>query len=279
MTALSELLPRCEHPSRKRTRRLIGVGAFLLFLTGAAAVLEFNPVQLIRDLPFVRALAAEMLPPNFSIFTERPAVLTSIGETVAMAFLGTLFGGGLSIGLALLAAANTTPHPWIGSVTRAVFGIERATPNFIVLLILLIAIGFGPFAAMVSLAIGSIGIFGKLFADAIESVEPGPVEGLDSIGASRWQTIRYGILPQCAPSVLGNWFYAFDVNMRSAVALGVYGGGGLGFELNLSTSILRYEDTLALIICIVLLITGLEKVSDRVRRRLLGRSELSRVRG
>lgn len=272
-------LPERCRPSRIRFVRLASILGALLFLAVASYILGFNPVQVVRDLPFLRALAHEMVPPNLGIFAERPAVLTSVGETVAMAFLGTLFGGMLSVGLALLAARNTTPHPIFAPLTRALLGIERATPNFIVLLILLIAVGFGPFAAMISLAIGSIGMFGKLFAEAIEAVDPAPVESLQAVGANRWQLLRFGIFPQCLPAITGNLFYAFDVNMRAAVALGVYGGGGLGFELNLSTSVLRYEDTLALVICIVCLLTALEKVSDLIRRRLLPETNLKAASG
>jgi len=256
-------------PSRQFRNRMLGLGALVAFLVGASIYLRFNPLTLITEFHYVANLAREMVPPNFGLFAERPSVFASIGETVAMAFLGTLFGGFTAVGLALLAAANTTPHRAVRSGVRAFLATERATPNFIVLLILLIAVGFGPFAAMISLAIGSLGMFGKLFADAIEQVEPGPVEALAASGATRTQIIRYGILPQALPSITANLFYAFDVNLRGAIALGVYGGGGLGFELNLANAILRYEDTLALILVIVVLITGMERVSDFMRHRIL----------
>jgi phosphonate transport system permease protein len=126
---------------------------------------------------------------------------------------------------------------------------------------------------MIALAVGSIGLFGKLFADAIEQVDPGPCESVASVGATRLQVIRYAIIPQVLPSVVANGFYAFDVNLRAAIALGVYGGGGIGFELQLAMKVLRYPDVLALILFIIVLITGMERVSDFVRRRILSGSE------
>jgi phosphonate transport system permease protein len=128
---------------------------------------------------------------------------------------------------------------------------------------------------MLALAIGSVGMFGKLFADAIEQVDPGPAEAVSSVGARPTQVIRYAILPQVLPSVVANGFYAFDVNMRAAIALGVYGGGGIGFELQLAMKVLRYPDVLALILMIIVLIAGMERVSDFIRRRLLRAGTLS----
>ena len=101
---------------------------------------------------------------------------------------------------------------------------------------------------VLTLAVGSIGMFGKLFADAIEQVEVGPGEAVLSVGATRAQVIRYAVLPQVLPSVVANGFYAFDVNIRLAVALGIYGAGGLGFELQLAMKVLRYPDVLALVL-------------------------------
>jgi ABC-type phosphate/phosphonate transport system permease subunit len=89
---------------------------------------------------------------------------------------------------------------------------------------------------------------------------------VDLVGAGRWQVIRYAVMPQVLPVVVGRSFYAFDVNLRAAIALGVYGGGGVGFELQLAMKVLRYADAFALILLIILLITGMERVSDAVRR-------------
>jgi len=185
-----------------------------------------------------------------------------------MAFLGTLVGACIAILLALLAAGNTSPNKWLRLAVRSLLATERCTPNIVVLLVLLIAVGIGPFAAMLSLCIGSIGMFGKLFADAVEQVDPAPGEAIAAAGADRLQIIRYAILPQVAPSIVANVFYAFDVNLRAAVALGVFGGGGIGFELNLARSVLRYKDMLACMILIMILINLMERVADLFRKRL-----------
>lgn len=258
-------------PSQLFRRRLLVVGGILAFLVGAGAWLRFRPLLLFTDFHHLVRLAGEMLPPNFSLLWEKASLYQTVIETLSMAFLATLAGGFIAFVLSFLAAQNTTPHPAVRGVVRTLFGIERATPNFIVLLVLLIAVGFGPFAGMLALTIGSIGMFGKLFADSIEQqVDAGTSEAVGSVGATRFQIIRFSVIPQVLPSVVARWFYAFDVNLRSAIALGIYGGGGIGFELQLAMKVLRYRDVLALVILIVVLITLTERVSDFVRRRLTG---------
>lgn len=261
-------------PSAQFRRRLSGFCVVAAFLVGSGIFLGFKPWLLITDFHYIVKLAAEMVPPNLAMLWEKTTLRASVAETVAMAFLGTLVGGFAALGLAFFAAANTAPHPAVRVVVRALFQFERATPNLITALVLLVAVGFGPFAGFLALTIGSLGMFGKLFSDAIEQVDTGPTEAVVSVGATRWQVIRFAILPQVLPSVVGNVFYAFDVNLRLAIALGIYGAGGLGFELQLAMKVLRYPDVLALVLLIVVLITAMERVSDFFRRRLIGTDTL-----
>ncbi|HEY0947247.1 MAG TPA: phosphonate ABC transporter, permease protein PhnE [Opitutaceae bacterium] len=256
-------------PSAQARRRLLLLGGLAVFLIGAGALLKFEPWLLITDFHHLVRLAGEMTPPNLALLWEKTALYATVGETLGMAFLGTLVGGCIALVLAFFAARNTSPHPLLRGAVRGLFQLERATPNFIVLLVLLVAVGFGPFAGMLALTIGSVGMFGKLFADAIEQVDQGPAEAVTSVGATRSQMIRYAIIPQVLPSVVANWFYAFDVNLRTAIALGIYGGGGIGFELHLAIKVLRYRDVLALVLLIIVLVTLTERVSDFFRRRLL----------
>ncbi len=250
------------------------LGGFVAFVTIAGAFLEFKPWLLFTEFHHLVRLAAEMLPPNLAILFGKTSIYTSLAETVAMAFLGSLCGGAVALVLSFFAARNTAPHPAIRSVVRFLFQLERATPNFIQLMVLLIAMGFGPFAGFLSLFIGSVGMTGKLFADAIEQVEPAPGEAVMSVGASRLQVIRFAILPQVMPSIIATWFYTFDVMLRLSVALGIYGGGGLGFELHLAAKVLRYADVLALVLLIIALILTMERVSDFFRRQLIGSETL-----
>ncbi len=255
-------------PSVRFRRRLLLMGASALALTGCLAYLGFDPLMPIRDFHYVTNLVAEMMPPNFRLLWNKPGIWSSLMQTVSMAFLGTLLGAGAALVLAALAASNTSPNRWVRLAVRSMLAAERCTPHIVVLLVLLIAVGIGPFAAMLSLLIGSVGMFGKLFADAFEQIDPGPPEATAVTGASRLQVIRFAVLPQVAPSLVANCFYAYDVNLREAVALGVFGGGGIGFELNVARSVLRYKDMLACLVLIMVMINLTERVADLIRKRL-----------
>jgi phosphonate transport system permease protein len=268
IAAVPVQVPVTELPSRRFRRRATAVTAGTALLVAALVYLKADPVALIRDFHYVVDLLGQMLPPNFALWRQA-RLWTSLLETISMAFLATLGGATMALVLAVFGATNTSPHWALRMVVRSGLTAERCTPNFVVLLILLIAVGIGPFAAMLSLLIGSLGMFGKLFADAIEQIDRGPLEAIAAAGASRLQIIRYAVMPQVAPSIVANVFYAFDVNLRAAVALGVFGGGGIGFELNVARSVLRYQDMFACLILIIVMITVMERVADFFRRRIL----------
>jgi phosphonate transport system permease protein len=261
-------IPASVLPSARFRRHALIAGASGAALAACLVYLKVDPLALFRDFHYLTNLVGQMVPPNLGLLLAKPDLWMSMVQTISMAFLGTLAGATCAIVLALLAASNTSPNRWMRLGVRSILAAERCTPNIVVLLVLLIAVGIGPFAAMLSLCIGSIGMFGKLFADAIEQVDSRPTEAIAAAGASRLQVIRYGILPQVAPSIVANTFYAFDVNLRAAVALGVLGGGGIGFELNVARSVLRYKDMFACLILIMILINLMERIADYFRKRL-----------
>jgi phosphonate transport system permease protein len=119
-----------------------------------------------------------------------------------------------------------------------------------------------------------MGTFGGLFREIVENADPAPADAIYSVGATRAQVVRYVILPQVAPSFTANFFYAFDINIRLAISLGIFGGGGVGFQLFQAMRVLHYHDALALILLTVVLIVGSEKLSDLFRSRLLSRGSL-----
>jgi phosphonate transport system permease protein len=260
-------------PSVRFKKRLRIVSVTTVVLTVASVFLGFNPVLFFTDFHYLVDLAVEMIPDNLNILTKA-TIYKSIGQTVSMAFLGTLIGGTLAMLLAFLAANNTAPHAWVRHLVRGALALERVTPSMVIILIFITAMGIGPFAGMMALAIGTLGMFGKLFADALEHVETGPVEAISSVGAHKMQVIRYGMMPQVMPSFIANFFYAFDVNLRGAIMLGIFGGGGIGFEYYMVMKVLNYKDALALLLFTIILISLLEKMSDFFRKRIIGQEKL-----
>lgn len=267
-------IPKNALPSKKFKNRITYFSILLLTIVGFSIYLEFDYLLLFTDFHYLVALAQEMTPPNMAALFAKSEILLSIFQTISMAFLGSLFGGFIAIVMSFLAADNTTPNPYLGKLIKSLFAIERVIPSLVIILIFLIVVGLGPFAGMLSLVIGSIGMFGKLFTDAIENCESAPSEALLSGGSNRLQTIRYAVVPQVLPSFIGNLFYAFDINLRAAIGLGVFGGGGIGYEIHMAMQMLRYKDALAMIIFTIILISAFEKISDALRKRIIGNETL-----
>jgi len=256
-------------PSRKARQQWIAIGVLAGLMGALLFALGVNPWDLVTQFHFLTNLAQEMFPPNVALLWTSPRIWTNIWETLAMAFLGTLGGVVLAFGGALLAADNTSPHPMLRLALRSLMAVERAITSFFVLLVLLIALGLGPFAGTVTLTITTFGMFGKLFADAIEQAERGPCEAVGAVGATRTQVIAFAVLPQVMPALVAQSLYAFDFNLRTAIALGIFGAGGLGFELNGANNMLRYRDVLGYTLLTMLFVTAAERVSDALRRRIL----------
>lgn len=255
-------------PSRKRRAFWMFVVANLVFLAGASHVLELDPLLLFTEFHYLADLFLEMTPPALALFWESTKVWQLVAETLAMAVIGTFLGALLALVTAFLAARNTAPVALLRTPVRITLGAMRAAPDFAIMLVLVVAVGFGPFAGALALVIGSAGMFGKLFADAVEQVDRGTLEGLWAVGASRGQTIRYGVIPQVLPSFVANGLYLLEVNTASAIALGTFGAGGLGFAVKVAESTLNYREMLAYILLIIAMMTVLEKASDRVRQGL-----------
>lgn len=257
-----------EYPSRKARLRFLAVAGLFSLLAALLSASRVNPFEAFSQGQHLANLARDMFPPRLSILWERDGLWKSVLETLSMAFAGTAMGLLLALPAGLLGAANTSPHPALRAVIRSALSLERAITSFFFLLVMLIAFGLGPFAGTMTLVIGTLGVFGKLFAEAIERVEAGPVEAIAAVGASRWQQIVFGVLPQAAPALVANALFSFDVNLRLSIALGVFGAGGLGSELMLANNMLRYRDVLALALISMVLVTAFERISDYLRRKI-----------
>ena len=260
-------------PAGYRRRALVFSG-IAIGVVAACSYMGFNPVMLFTEFHYVIELFHSMTPPNLSLLWKDRTIGMAVLETVSMAFLGTLAGGGFAVLLAFLSAENTMSSPFVRIVLRLITSLLRVIPYLFVILVFVVAVGLGPFAGVLTLIISTSGTFGQLFREIIENTDPAPASAVYSVGASRWQVVRYVILPQVLPSFTANFFYAFDINIRLAIGLGIFGGGGIGFQLFLAMRVLRYKDALALIVVTVLLIVISEKFSDAIRRGLLSRGAI-----
>ncbi|HEY0947248.1 MAG TPA: phosphonate ABC transporter, permease protein PhnE [Opitutaceae bacterium] len=268
-SAASASLPRLSGP-RRLGRPLVVATVLGALVWGSGRLCQVS----FSDLGPAWIKGVEVLgyffPPEWGALPELfgPALVT-----VLLAAVATPLGVALSLGFGLAGAKNIAPA-WLRGPVRALIGIERALPELITLLLLVAALGIGPFPGVMALAIGSIGMLGKLLADAIEEIDPRVLESIESVGATRWQVIRHAVLPEVMPALLANSIFRFEVNIRASVLLGAAGAGGIGYELNKAMSMLEYERSLMAILVTLALVFGAERLSDFWRRRVLDGGKL-----
>lgn len=227
----------------------------------------FTPWRLLSSVDNVVNLLQRMWPPSF---VEWERYVRALVVTLWMVFAGTALALMMSVPLAVLAARNTTTGRVAYSFSRAVITFTRAVPDIVFALIFVRAIGLGPTAGVLAIALNSVGMVGKFYSDRIEEIDEGPVEALRTTGATRLQVLSTAVMPQ----VLTNWIalalYRVDINIRSAVIIGFVGGGGIGVELQRVQGQLAYQRLMAIVLIIFVLIVATEKISDAVRRAIVG---------
>jgi phosphonate transport system permease protein len=256
-------------PTKPLAQRVID----LVLWGGVAVVLiaSFGPVEMRRIIVAftksanMREFARDFLHPDFG---EWRLYVAQMWLTVQMALWGTANALLIAVPLGLLGARNIAPS-WIQQPVRRVLDILRAVPDLVIGIMIIVAVGLGPFAGVMALAINTGGVLGKLFAEAVETVAPGPVEGVRATGATRLQEIVWGVIPQVAPLWTSYALYRFESNARSATVLGLIGAGGIGQLLFESLNSFHFSETAAMVVIIVMAVTIIDLLSQAMRSRLI----------
>jgi phosphonate transport system permease protein len=229
-----------------------------------ASQIGMSPGALVRGIPFMWDFLTRLLPPDLSYL---PLLRAATIETIQIAVWGTLLAIAFSIPLAVLGARNTTPHVLVFHGTRLLLNGLRAINELVFALIFVSAVGLGPFAGVLAIAMHATGMLAKFSAEEIEGVDRGQVEAVQATGARRLQVILFGVVPQVIPAFVSYAIYRLDVSIRSATVLGLVGAGGLGFSLFKTMKLFKYHETAT---CI-LVIFGLVLVSDAICAKLRAR--------
>lgn len=228
--------------------------------------LDINPIDvLVNSTSYLADIFGRMLPPDFSGFQN---LMSAMVETIEIAFLGTVIAIALSIPIGLLSARNVSPNFIVFIACRSIIVFFRAVPEFIMAMILVIAIGFGAMPGVLALGLHTMGFLAKFYAEDIEHVDTGPIEAMESIGASNSQRIAFAIVPQVLTSFIGYNLYIFDRNIRMATMLGIVGAGGIGYELQSAFRMFNYPRVSAIIIVIFIVIFIIDMISSAIRKRL-----------
>lgn len=243
------------------------VGAVLLAASyWSATAVEFSLSRLIEGGPYMKDFLSRMWPPDLSIL---PRVFTDTLQTIQLAWISTVVATIISLPVGFLAAANIFESKILRSVTIFLLNADRAVDSLILALFFVSAVGLGPFPGTLALAIHSVGMLGKLFADAIEAIDRGPVEALESCGAGKLATIRWAVLPQVAPHFISFFLFRFELNIRVAVVLGLVGAGGIGFLLTQYMRLFQYQKVCTVLLVILTLVMIVDFFSSKLRRSVL----------
>lgn len=275
--------------ARKRVRltATLGYGALLLVLLAISArISEAYPESLAAGLPRVGEYFYKLLPTLRGDalfggvktagslaywFYRLDAWAWLLFETSQMAALATLGGAALAGLMCFPAAANLAPNRAVYLVCRRTLELFRTVPDIVYALILVWAFGIGPLAGILAIALHTVGALGKLFAEVVENADMRPWEAVQAAGGNWVQAVRYAIVPQVLPNFLSYALLRFEINVRGATVIGFVGAGGIGQELYTVISFNYYEEIGAIILLIILTVSLIDLVSERLRGWAVGR--------
>ena len=239
-------------------------GLVALFLWSAWAT-EISAARLVEGAPFMLDFLRRMLPPDLSVVGNG---VTGAIQTLQIAVVGTGVSALLALPLGFAAARNVSP-PWLFYGARSVLNVFRAIDTLVYALFFVAAVGLGPFPGVLAVVAYTVTVLAKLYSEAIEAIDPGPVEAVDAAGATRLQVLRWGVLPQLVPQFLSFALYRFETNIRAAAILGFVGAGGIGFYIQTYLRTLNYPAASAVLLVLIALVMLVDFASSRIRARLV----------
>ncbi|HET6258795.1 MAG TPA: phosphonate ABC transporter, permease protein PhnE [Pseudonocardia sp.] len=263
-------------PSASSTVAVFVLLAILAAALWAFADLRINVATFVDGSHQAVAFARRTLPLDFP---PLPEILRLCGQTLAIVILATLLSTILSVPLALLAATTTTPNDASRLGARALIVVARAVPDVVLAIVFVRIFGIGALTGVLAMGLHSVGMIGKMYADAIEQIDAGAPTALTATGATRLQRIAGGVLPPVLPAFVAIGLHRLDINLRVSVVLGFVGVQGIGFAIADSLAVLDYQRGIALALVVLVLCIVVELISGAIRTALLGRAAAGPLRG
>jgi phosphonate transport system permease protein len=240
----------------------LGWATILILLAASWRGADMRPLELLRDSGNMSSYAAGFFPPNFSqwrIYVDEMIV------TLQIALWGTALALVTAVPLGLLASSNIVPW-WVYQPVRRLLDSFRAINEMVFAMLFVVAVGLGPFAGVLALWVHTSGTLAKLFSEAVEAIDPQPVEGIRSTGASAVHEIVYGVIPQVIPLWISFTLYRLEANVRSATVVGMVGAGGIGVVLWEIIRGFQYAETAAVILIVVATVSLIDLASGQIRK-------------
>ncbi|MGF6260645.1 phosphonate transport system permease protein [Paraburkholderia youngii] len=244
---------------------LLGWIAVLAVLGGAWHGADMRPLDLLSDSANMGKFAADFFPPDF---TDWRTYLHEMYVTLAVAIWGTALSLVCAVPFGLMSSHNLAPQ-WLLQPVRRLMDACRAINEMVFAMLFIVAVGLGPFAGVLALWVHTTGVLAKLFAEAVEAIDPRPAEGVRATGATRLDEIVYAVLPQVLPLWISYALYRFESNVRSAMVVGMVGAGGIGVVLYEAIRSFNYAQTAAVMIMVIVVVTVIDLGSAWLRERVI----------
>lgn len=249
---------------RANLGRIVAVLMVTAIIVWAFRGSEFQASRLAEGLGRARRYVGEMFPPDVSVL---PKAWEALIVTLQMAIVGTFLGFLAALPVSFLAARTAALPRWFSTGVKTVLNVLRAVPALIYAVLFVYMVGLGPFPGALGIGVGSFVMLAKLFAEALESVHPAPIEAVKAVGGNPFQVFAYGMLPQALPQFLSHTLYAWELNISAATILGVVGAGGIGFELINQIHYFQWHKVCTYVLVLVCMVLLADMVSYQIRKR------------
>ena len=267
-TSSQQNLLHQHDPGSSRLRSLvslIGWGVFLLMLAWSWKGAEIRPFALVKDAGNMATFAKDFFPPDF---TDWRVYLEEMIVTVQIAIWGTVLAVIFAVPLGILSSENIVPW-WVYQPVRRLMDTARAINEMVFAMLFVVSVGLGPFAGVLALFVHTTGVLAKLFSEAVEAIDPQPVEGIRATGALGIEEVIFGVIPQVLPLWTSYSLYRFESNIRSATVVGMVGAGGIGVLLWELIRGFYFAHTCAVMLIIIAVVVVFDLLSQQIRKRFV----------
>ena len=245
------------------------IGLIIAIVVAASYNIDANPVDFVEGLPNLAIIANEFTEIEPKLFET---AFYSMFETIQMAFIGTIVGVAIALPLSMFAARNLNSK-WVYAPVRVILAAIRTFPSILWAILFVIMVGLGTFAGVLAIIMYTIGFVAKLQYESIEAVDTDPMDAVSSIGVSKWQLVRYVVLPESAPHLLSQILYMFDYNVRQSSILGLVGAGGIGLYIINYIKFFEYGKAAVFMLVVLVAVLIIDWVSVKIRDKYIIKSQ------
>jgi len=245
------------------------IGVIIAVVVASSYNIDANPIDFLEGIPNLLIIAEELTEIEPKLFET---ALWAMFETIQMAFIGTIVGVVIAIPLSMLAARNLNSK-WVYAPIRSILAAIRTFPSILWAILFVIMVGLGTFAGVLAIIMYTIGFIAKLQYESIETVDADPMDAVSSIGVSKWQLIRYVVLPESAPHLLSQILYMFDYNVRQTSILGLVGAGGIGFYIINYIKFFEYGKAAVFMLVVLAAVLIIDWISVKIRDKYIVKSQ------